>query len=306
MSYIYGDMYCRASTRRDVLYCAGVGAALLMLLLAGGCGGDAIPEPYKDFQVIAESESAGTVLYLHEVQRVGENLHLVFRYRDTGTEYRKNSVSCPRVPGDIDASFDPPELKDGWVELRCRMDYPARAEKLGFVVRMCAERSRENADIVLSVDVPAAGQVARPDLSRSMNGVTFSVEAVANLEGKLETGSDRKSAKAVIPYGSKDIVVKEGNESILAVIYKAGFAGNIPDLPREYTEWDQVLVSTGKGVKLGGWPYTSDTGKARYFALVTVGSDPLPQEINACFFSAAKLSSFRREFVFSDLANPRD
>ena len=277
-----------------------------MLFLVGGCGGEAVPEPYKDFQVIAESESGGTVLYLHEVQRVGENLHLVFRYRHTETEFRKSSISCPQIPGDIDASFDPPEIKDGWVELRCRMDYPAKSEKLGFTVRMCAERSRENADMVLSADVPEAGQIARQIISKSRNGTKFSVEAMANLRGKLKTGGNGKSPKAVISYGEKEIVVEEGTESILAIVYKAAFDSSIPDLPREYTEWEQVLVTTGRGVKLGGWPYTSDTGNARFFALVTVGSDPLPQEITAYFYSADKLSSFRREFVFSDLANPRE
>ncbi len=292
--------------RRNLLSFLVAGLAWLALLLVAGCNGAGVSEPYKDFKVVAESESEDTVLYLCEMHRVGGNLHLVFRYRDASARFHKNAVSCPQIPGDLDALFDSPVVKDGWVELRCRMEYPAKTEKLGFIVRMCAEQSLENADVVLSTDVPAVGKIASPGESGSAKGTVFSIETVANLRGKLETGADRKSAKFVIPYGEKEIVVKEGTESVLVVIYKAGFDGSIPDIPREYTEWDQVKVSTGRGAKLGGWPFTSDAGSTRYFALVSVGIDPLPREVTACFYSAEKLSSFRREFVFSGLANPRE
>lgn len=299
-------MCVSASSSRIILNHPLLGMTCVALLLITGCGGEAVPEPYKDFQVIAESESGGTTLYLCEAHRVGGNLLLAFKYRNTGAEFHKNSVSCPRIPGDVDASFDPPMVKEGWVELRCRMDYPADAEKLGFIVRMCEERSQENADIVLTAEVPPSGEVVHPGLSKSVDGMIFSVEQIANIEGRLETNSDGRPSKAVIPYGEKRIILKEGTERILAVVYKADFKDSIPDIPREYTEWDQVLASTGRGVRLGGWRYTSDTGSARYYALVTVGSEPLPGEISASFFSAAKLVSFRREFVFSGLANPRE
>jgi hypothetical protein len=295
-----------AQRRRVATGGLAAGAAWIVLLLAAGCAGDRVPEPYKDFQVIAESESGGTLVYLCEARRVGRSLHLLFRYREPQAQFHKTSASCPHIPGSLGASFDPVMVKDGWTELRCRLDYPEDAEKLGFTLRMCEERSRENSDAVLEVNVPSAGEIVKPGLSGSVNGVTFSIETIANLEGKFEMGADRKSAKAAIPYGAKEIIIKNGKESVLVVVYKAFFAGSIPDLPREYTEWDQVLVSTDKGVKLGGWPYTSDTGGARYFALVSVDSDPMPRVITAWFYSAKKLSSFRREFAFSGLANPRE
>jgi len=299
-------MFLEAQRRRVLPRGLAAGAACIILLLGAGCAGEKVPEPYKDFQVIAESESGGTLVYLCEARRVGRNLHLLFRYREPEAQFHKTSVSCPSIPGNLNASFDPVTVKDGWTELRCVMDYPEDAEKLGFTLRMCEERSRRNCDAVLDLDVPGVGEVIRPGLSSSVNGVTFSVESIANLKGKFEVGADSKSAKVRVAYGAKEIVIKDGSESVLVIVYKARFAGSIPDLPREYTEWDQVLVSTARGVKLGGWPYTSDAGSARDFALVSVDTDPMPRVLTACFYSAKKLSSFRREFAFSGLANPRE
>ncbi len=280
---------------------------VVALLLLAGCNGQEATEPHKDFTVIASATAGGMTVYLSEVRRLGKRIHLVFRYEETPDTARRTSIVCSEITGGTDSKFER-VAKDGWVELRCKTDYPIEAEELDFVLRMCEEPECEKADVVLTAKVPATNEVVKPGVADRAGDVEFSIEALANLKGgsNPQLNGQPGDDAAVLPYGSKNMVIGKGSENVVAVVCKATFPGPIPGLPRGYSEWDQLMVTTGSGSNLGGATSTSDIGTMRYYAQVSVGMERVPQEINACFFSASTLAALRREFVFSSLPNPRE
>ena len=280
-----------------------VSAALIPLC---GCNGDGDVKPYRDFPVIATAEAGEVTVYLGEVRRLGKRVFLVFRFEETEKAVFRSSIVCSEITGGADSEFER-IAKDGWVELRCETDYPIEAKKLEFVLRMCEEPACEKMDVALRTQVPALGEVGRPAVSERAEEVEFSVEMLACLKGDPDIRLDARPGDGAImfPYGNKNLVLGRGDENVIVVVCKARFPGAIPDVPRGYSEWDQVIVADNAGTVLGGAKSTSDVGNERYYALVSVGREKIPGEINVCFSSVSTLASLRREFAFSDLRNPR-
>ncbi len=277
-----------------------------VLVLTAGCNGGGAVQPHRDFPVVATVRAGGMTVYLSEVRRLGKRIYLVFRYREPEGASHRTSIVCTEITGGFDSEFEK-IVNDGWVELRCETDYPIEAKELEFVLRVCEDPTYERADVVLTARVPGVGEVAKPRVAGEAGGVSFSIEALANLKGDSDPEPNGKpeAGAVVVPYGGKNVVVRSGGENVLVVICKAEFPGASPDLPRGYFERHQVMVTAGTGSALGGAPpSTSDTGSARYFALVSVGTERMPREVKACFFSASTLASLRKEFVFSGLPNP--
>lgn len=284
-----------------------VWATFLVITLAAGCDNSDELQPHEDFPVVAVARAGEREVYLSEMRRMGRYVYLVFKYRDEMTSFYRTSISCAEITGGIDTEFEK-TVSNGWIELRCKTDYPIETRELEFVLRLCEEPPCENADIVLQADVPPVGEVIKPNESGRAAGVVFSIEAVANLLGEAnpEVSGQPRDDAFVLRYGEKSIVADKGNETLLGVVCKAVYPDAVPDLPRGYSEWDQVVLITDRGEQLGGAKSTDDSGQSRYFALVSVGRERIPRSVKACFFSASKLASLRREFVFSDLANPGD
>jgi hypothetical protein len=282
--------------------------AFVLLLLLWGCGGEEAAAPYEDFPVIAQAASGDMVVYLCEAHRAGKHVSLFFRYRDTGMLFLKTGIECTEIIGGFETKLER-RTDGGWVELRCETDYPAEAAQLSFVLRMCEEPTCDKADVTHSLDVPAAGETARPSVAVHAGGTTFSVETVAHLRGDSWPQTDGQPGEGAVsfPYGKKTVVVNPGDENTLVVVCKAVFHESIPVLPRGYSETDQILVTNSAGRVLGGPPKAaSDVGAARYYAKVSVSSTEMPLGINVCFFAAETLASLRREFAFCGLPNPRD
>ena len=153
----------------------------VLAALAFGCNGETVMTPGKDFAVMAKAEASGMVVFLSEVRRMGKQVYLVFRFRIPETTIARTSIICAEITGGIDSEFEKIE-KDGWVELRCRTDYPLDAKELGFVLRMCEEPSCARADIALDVSVPSAGGEEAPGISGHHGGTKFRVERIAYME----------------------------------------------------------------------------------------------------------------------------
>jgi len=273
-----------------------------------GCGGEVEITAGEDFPVVAKAQAGGMEVYLSEVRRMGKKIYLVFRYLEQKETLHKTSIICAEITGGMDSEFEKIE-KDGWVELRCKTDYPIEAKELGFILRMCEEPSCAKADIVLPVEVPGKGKVEKSGLSQMHGGVKFTLVSVAHLESDPwpKTDAEMENAKGrAVTYGEKHIVVNPGEESALVVVSRAEFGREMPLLPRGYSEWDQVIVTDKAGKDLGGAISTSDAKGSRYFAHVWVGKNAAPGKIKACFFSAVTLAGLRREFVFSGLSNPHE
>jgi hypothetical protein len=281
--------------------------ATVLAVLAAGCNGTESVQPRRDFPVIAKAQSGGTVVYLSEARRTGRWIRLVFRYREAEKPLRRHSIACAEITGGFETEFDE-TTRDGWVVLKCRTDYPMEARELGFVLTMCEERECEKADVLLGAKLPALGEVSKPGVSGRAGQAQFAVERIASLKGTANPQLDGKpcSRDYIIPYGGKCVTVTPGNENVLVVICKVEFPGAIPDVPRGFSEWDQVIVATGRGEWLGGAKSASDVENSRCFALVSVGREHMPREIKAYFFSAASLAALRREFAFAGLPNPRE
>lgn len=279
----------------------------VVLSLLAGCNGQEAIEPHKDFPVIASATAGGMTVYLSEVRRLGRRIHLVFRYEEAKDTARRTSIVCSEITAGADSEFER-VAKDGWVELRCKTDYPIEAKELGFTLRMCEEPECKKADVVLAAQVPDANEVAKPGVSDMAGNVEFSIETLAHLKGSSTPRLDGQPGEAsvTIPYGSKNLVVDKGPENVVAVVCRAKFPGPIPELPRGYSEWDQLVVTTGSGSNLGGATSTCDAGSTRFFAQVSVGMEHVPRQINACFFSASTLDALRWKFVFSGLPNPHE
>jgi hypothetical protein len=283
--------------------------ALSISFIAVGCDGGEAIQPYRDFPVVAAAKSGDTTVYLSELRRLGKKILLTFRYEEPESTPSRASIVCTEVTGGTKTEFDPKIIKDGWVELTCKTDYPIDAQEIGFSLRMCEEPSCDNADAVLTAGVPPVGEVSKPAVSCRAGDIEFSVDVVAYLRGDSWPDLDGVPGEngRAIPYGDKTVVLKDGSEGTIVVICKTQFKSAIPDVPRGYSEWDQVVITDGDGDELGGVPIsTSDVENARYFALVSVGRKQTPGRIKACFFNSSTLQSLRREFVFLGLPNPRE
>jgi hypothetical protein len=281
-------------------------SAIAVLFTVCGCGGGETAVPHEDFPVIAQAASGDMVVYLTEARRTGTRISLVFRYRDTDTLFQKTAIECTEIVGGFETTYER-ENMDGWVEMKCETDYPAEAAQLTFILRMCEEPAWEKADISHEIVIPPVGEITSPGISSKAGNSSFSILTVAHLKGDSwpEMNGQRAEDTTLIPYGLKNVAVKSGGEDTLVIVCKAAFRGAIPELPRGYSETDQVIVVNLAGRALGGPPKAaSDVGTERYYAKVFVSSEPAPEEIRVCFFTVDTLASFRREFAFSGLPNP--
>jgi hypothetical protein len=300
-------LYADVDIRVNIAMKWVLSALLVLQGMVSGCGPGEVARPSKDFPVIAKAKSGDTIVYLSEVKRVGTRIYLVFYYREAEKALSRTSIACSEITGGFDTEFDE-TVKDGWVKLQCRTNYPIDVKKLEFVLAMCQERGCEEMDITVTAGVPAVGEISEPGVSSKKGDVRFSIERIANLKGGSSPVLDGKpsSRDYVIDYGDKFITVTPGEENVLAVVCKAEFPGTIPDVPQGFSEWDQVLVTTGRGERLGGAKSTGDSGNTRYYALVSIGREEMPSKVKACFFSANTLVSLRKEFAFAGLPNPRE